>query len=237
MGDVVAERAGRPGTPSSDRAPEGRGRPEGRRLDLLLGAAIGLRALWGLAMLPLIPLLLGTHPLLLTLLSGSTVAEVVLGAQVRIGAIAWPVAVLAGLPAWVLTDWLYWAAGGRWGDRALRRLTRPGDARARERVDRAERLAHRFGPVGVVLAPFLPVPSPLLYAAAGTAGMRLRSFVPLDLLGRLLASALVVTLGYVSGRRAVDLLETLQQYAVAATVVVVALLAVLHLLRRRAARR
>lgn len=241
MGDVVAERAGRPGTPSPDRALEGHGRPGGRRVDLLLGAGIGLRALWGLAMLPLIPLLIGSHPLLLTLLSGSTVAEVALGAQVRIGAVTWPVAVLAGLPVWVLTDWLYWLAGRRWGDRALRLLvSRGGDgrgdpARAERRVERAERAAYRFGPAGVVLAPFLPVPSPLVYAAAGTAGMRLRVFLALDVLGRLASSVLVVTLGFTLGRRAVDLLDVVREYALVITLVLVAVLLLAHVVRRRLA--
>ncbi|ROR89391.1 DedA family protein [Nocardioides aurantiacus] len=210
-----------------------------RRVDGLLASAIGLRAVYGLAMLPLIPLLIASHPLLLTLLSGSTVAEVALGAQVRIGAVSWPVAVLAGVPVWVLTDWLYWLAGRRWGDRALRLLVGRGragrgdPARAERRVEKAERAAYRFGPAGVVLAPFLPVPGPLVYAAAGTAGVRLPVFVALDVLGRLASSVLVVTLGYALGRRAVELLDLVRQYALVTTLVVVAVLVLAHVVRRR----
>lgn len=210
-----------------------------RRVDGLLATAIGLRAVYGLGMLPLIPLLIATHPLLLTLLSGSTVAEVALGAQVRVGAVSWLVAVLAGVPVWALTDWFYWVAGRRWGDRALRLLVRRGGrgdpARAERRVERAERAAYRFGPAGVVLAPFLPVPSPLVYAAAGTAGVRLPVFLALDVLGRLASSALVVTLGYTLGRRAVDLLDLVREYALMATLVLVAVLVLGHVVRRRLA--
>ena len=202
--------------------------------DWLLGTAIGLRAAYGLAMLPLIPLLLASDPLLLTLLSGSTVAEVALGAQVRLGEVAWVVAVLAGLPVWVATDWLYWAAGRRWGDSALRRLSgRRGDPRAEQRVERAERLARRFGPAGVVLAPFLPLPGPLVYAAAGTAEVRLRVFLPLDLLGRALSAVLAVTLGVALGRRAVDLVDTFERYAGVAALVVVAVVGLALVVRRR----
>lgn len=203
-------------------------------MDWLLASGIGLRAAYGLAMLPLIPLLIGPHPLLLTLLSGSTVAEVVVGAEVRLGEVAWPVAVLAGVPLWVLTDWLYWASGRRWGDRALVLLTRRGDpVRAARRVARADRAIHRYGAAGVVLAKFLPVPSQLLYAAAGTAGMRLVTFVALNLLGTVLAAAIVVTLGYAFGRQAIDLVELFQRYAGATTLVVVTVLVVVLVVRRR----
>lgn len=219
-------------------APSARPAAPGRAglVDWLLGGAIGLRAAYGLAMLPLIPLLLASDPLLLTLLSGSTVAEVALGAQVRVGDVPWLVAVLVGLPVWVSTDWLYWAAGRRWGDRALRRLSgRRGDPRAEQRVERAERLAHRFGPAGVVLAPFLPLPGPLVYAAAGTADVRLRVFLPLDLLGRALSAALLVTLGYALGRRAVSLVDSFERYAGAVTLVVAVVVVVVVLVRRRRA--
>ncbi len=210
----------------------------GRRVDGLLAAAIGLRAAYGLAMLPLIPLLIVSHPVLLTLLSGSTVAEVAVGAQVRLGTVSWPVAVLAGVPVWVLTDWLYWAAGRRWGDLALRRLSRRGrgdPAKAERRVERAERAAYRFGPAGAVLAPFLPLPGPLVYAATGTAGMRLPVFLALDLLGRLLSSLLVVTLGFTVGRQAAELLELGRQYALVTTLVLVAVVVAVHVVRRRRA--
>lgn len=103
-----AQPGGGPGTPSEEGS---RGRR--RSVDWLLGSGIGLRALCGTAMLPLIPLLVATDPVLLAAVSGSAVAEVVVGARVRLGEVSWPVAVLAGVPLWVLTDWLHWAAGRR----------------------------------------------------------------------------------------------------------------------------
>ncbi len=205
-----------------------------RRLDWLLGTAIGVRALYGVAMLPLIPLLIGPAPLLLTLLSGSMVAEVVLGARARVGEISWTAAVLAGVPVWVLTDWLYWAAGRRWGDRALLAMLRRRDpAQAERRAARIERLAHRLGPTGVVVAKLMPVPGPLLYAAAGTGGMRLPVFLALNALGTLLTAGVVVTLGYTLGRGAIDVVDAFEQYAVVGTLVLVALGTVVVVVRRR----
>lgn len=206
----------------------------GRRVDWLLGGAIALRTLYGLAMLPLIPLLLGTHPVLLALLSGSTVAEIVLGAQVRVGEVGWVVAVLAGPVVWVLTDWLYWAAGRRWGDRALVRVIRRKDpAHAVERAHRAERIAHRLGPWGVPLVNFLPVPGPVVYAAAGAGGMRLGVFVLLNAAGQVAFALVMVLLGWALGRRAIEVVQTGQQYALVITLAIVAALVVAWLVRRR----
>lgn len=208
------------------------GRPE--RADWIILAGIGLRGLYGLAMLPLIPLLLGPHPLLLELLSGSSVAEVVVGAQVRIGTISWPVAILAGLPVWVLTDWIYWWAGKRWGDRSLTLLLgRGGRPQAAKRAARLEQVASRFGPAGVLLAWFLPVPSLLLYAAAGLAGMRLVTFVLLDIIGTALAVGVLVGLGWALGQRAVDVVDRFNHDALVITIAVVAVVVVAQVVRQR----
>lgn len=208
--------------------------PSSRRVDWLLAGAIVARNVYGVGMVLLIPLMLASDPLLLTLLSGSTVAEVVLGARVRVGEVSWPVAIAAGVPIWVLTDWIYWAAGRRWGDRALLRLMGRRDPRnAAQRVARAERLAHRFGPLAVAIAKFQPVPGPLVYAAAGTGGVRLPVFLGLNLLGATAYSAVMVALGHALGRRAIDLVDRVEQYAVATSVVVGVLLAVGLLVQRR----
>lgn len=204
------------------------------RVDWLLGGAIVARNVYGVAMVLLIPLMIGTQPLLLTLLSGSSVAEVVMGARVRVGETSWPVAIAVGVPVWVLTDWIYWAAGRRWGDRALVRLLgRRDPAEAQRRAARVERLAHRFGPLAVLVAKFQPLPGPLVYAAAGTGGMRLPVFLALNLLGATAYSAVMVALGHALGRRAIGLVDRVERYAVVLTLVVAVLLVVGFLSRRR----
>jgi len=204
------------------------------RADWLLVSAIGLRGAYGLGMMLLVPVLVGPHPLLLELLSGSTVSEVVVGARVRLGEIWWGWAVLAGLPVWVLTDWLYWLAGRRWGDRALTRLLQRGDPeRGHRRAAQVERVVGRLGVWGVLVAKMLPVPSQLVYAAAGTAGMRLGLFLVLNLLGTLAVVVPVVVLGYALGQRAVDVVEEFQQYAVLTAVVLAVVMALVVLVQHR----
>lgn len=208
------------------------------RSDWLVLGLIALRNAYGVATLPLLAAFVATQPLLMELLTGSSVAQVVVGARVRVGEVSWPVAVLAGLPAWVLFDWLYWWVGRRWGDRALvMLLTRGGRSDAVAQAARAERAVARLGPAAVVLAFFLPVPTVLVYAAAGTAGMRLRTFVPLNVLGRSLAVTLVVGLGYALGRRGLDIVERFDDAAFVVTVVALVLLGLVQAWRMVRARR
>lgn len=95
-------------------------------------------------------------------------------------------AVVAGVPGTMMFDWVFWWAGRRWGARALhlflgRDSSPRGLARRTARSARLERMAERFGPAATVLAYNLPLPSLLIYAAAGLSGMRLRTFLALDL--------------------------------------------------------
>lgn len=212
--------------------------PGWARVDKLLLAGIGLRTAYGIAMLPLIPALIGTRPLLLTLLSGSTVAEVALGVEVRVGDTPWWLAIAAAVPLWLASDWLYWLAGRRWGDRALELLTRRNDnRRRRQRIERTHAAMHRLGPAGVVLAKFIPVPPQLVYAVAGAGGMRLPVFLVLNLLGVTLAATVVIGLGFAVGEQAVGLIEGFQRYAALVSGVVVAGLLVWWWVRRRVVRR
>ena len=173
--------------PAAGRRP---GRRVGGRADTALGLLIGLYAAYSLALLPLVPALIGSHPLLLEIVSGSTLAEATVGAQSRLGELPLWLAVVAGLPGTMAFDWIFWWAGRRWGDRALhlflgRDPSPRGVAKREARAVRLERMAERYGPAAVVLAYYLPLPSLLIYAAAGLSGMRLRTFVALDLLGTL----------------------------------------------------
>ena len=54
-----------------------------QRADLVIVTLIGLSGVYALALLPVVPALLGPHPLLLELISGSTLAEVTVGAHGR----------------------------------------------------------------------------------------------------------------------------------------------------------
>jgi membrane-associated protein len=192
----------------------------GERADRLLMAGLALSGLYALALLPAVPALVGSHPLLLELLRGSMTSMITMGGLARTGNASLVVAVLAGVPAYMAFDWLYWWAGRRWGVRALDRFLGDSDKGERRRM-RLHRATGRFGGAAVALAPFLPVPTALLYAAAGLGGMRLRVFLLLDLLGSLLWAATLVGLGYALGQRAVDVAHAITRYSLWVTVALV----------------
>jgi membrane-associated protein len=208
------------------------GKPE--RLDVILLAAITLSGFYALAMLPLTPTLVGSHPVLLELLRGSMTGMVTMGAMSRIGDASIVVAVLAAIPGLMMFDWVFWWAGKRWGDRVFVWLTGGPGPRTDRRLARLHRLESRFGPFALVLAYFLPVPSVLIYAAVGDGGMRLRVFLALDLLGTLLWTSLLAGLGYGLGHSAVDVANTIAHYGLWATLALVVVAALWGARGRRA---
>ncbi len=196
------------------------------RADTAIALLIGVCVVYSLVMWPLVPALIGSHPLLLEIVGGSTLAEVTVGAHARLGELPLWFAVVAGVPGSMMFDWVFWWAGRRWGDPALhlflgRDPTPRGIARREGRVRWLERMAGRFGPVAVVLAYYLPVPAVLIYAAAGLSGMRLRTFLVLDVIGTLLWVGAVVGLGYAIGKPAVDVVHRIDHYSTLLTLAVV----------------
>ena len=216
-------------------APWGEG---AERADTTIALLLGLYVAYSLALWPLVPALIGSHPLLLEVISGSTLAEVTVGAHSRLGELPLWFAVAVGVPGSMMFDWVFWWAGSRWGDRALhlvlgRDPSPRGVARREARVARLERMAERFGPAAVLLAYYLPLPSLLLYVAAGLSGMRLRTFLALDAVGTLLWVGPVVGLGYVVGKPAVDVVHRVDHYSTLLTIVVVVVLVGLQARRGR----
>jgi membrane protein DedA with SNARE-associated domain len=194
------------------------GKPE--RTDVLLLAGISLSGIYALALLPLVPTLIGTHPVLLELLRGSMTAMVTMGALARVGDQSIVVAVLAAIPGLMMFDWLFWWAGRRWGRRVMD-LFLGNHPKAAKRTAQLERLTERYGWVAIVIAYFQPVPNPLIYAAAGWTRMRLSTFLLLDLMGSLLWIGLCVGLGYAIGQSAVDVAKGVSHYALYLTIVLV----------------
>jgi len=161
---------------------------------------------------PLQALLIGTHPLLLSALRGSIPALVTTGAFARVGRLALVLAVIAPVPILMITDPFYFWGGRRYGRQLLEYLER-NDPRWRRRVARGERFFKRFGVWAVVMAPVLPVPSPLFYLAAGEAGMPLIVFLLADLAGTLLYVGAIVAAGWLVGQPAVTAAQAISNYA------------------------
>lgn len=206
--------------------------------DTVVALLIGLWVAYALVLWPLVPALIGSHPLLLEIVSGSTLAEVTVGAHSRLGQLPLWVAVAAGVPGSMMFDWVFWWAGRRWGDRALhlvlgRGSSPRGVARREARIARLEQMAERFGPAAVVLAYYLPLPSVLIYVAAGLSGMRLRTFLILDVVGTVLWVGPIVGLGYAIGKPAVDVVDRVDHYSTFLTIVVVLVVIGVQVRRRR----
>ena len=206
-----------------------------QRADRIIVAGIAVAGLYGLVLLPLFPLLGSSHPALLELVRGSTASIINMGARARVGETSFVLAVLLGVPSVMMFDWLFWWAGRRWGDRVFVWLLGRDDAKAERRLARLHAYERRFGPLGVVLAPVLPLPSPLIYAAVGDGGMRLAIFLVLDLTGTVLWTGLLATLGYELGRSAVDVTDAIGRYSLWATLALVAVVIAVQAVRARPA--
>jgi membrane protein DedA with SNARE-associated domain len=208
-----------------------------QRADRIIVAGIAISGLYGLVLLPLFPLLGSSHPALLELVRGSTASIINMGARASVGQTSFALAVLLGVPSVMMFDWVFWWAGRRWGDRVFVWLLGRDDAKARRRLARLHGVERRFGALAVVLAPILPIPSPLIYAAVGDGGMRLATFLALDVAGTLLWTGLLATLGYELGQSAVDVTDAIAHYSLLATLGLVAAIIVAQVLRARMAQR
>jgi membrane protein DedA with SNARE-associated domain len=193
--------------------------------DLLLAAALLATLVLGAVMSTLTPSLLAHHVVLLEALSGGILPLVVGGAQARVHAVP-------------VLDVALWGAGRRWGPTLVDRLGRVGRRRSTARPSSAVlELARRRGVLVLSVAYYQPVPNALLYAACGAAGMGVGTFLLGDAIGTLLWEALVVSLGWAFGRRAVSTVDAVDRHAVVVTVAVVVLVMAVRAARSRAAGR
>lgn len=182
-----------------------------RRRRAICVTALALQAAYSIALVPAVPALLGRDPVLLEALQGSVAAMVAGGAFARVGHASLALALVAPLPTLLMADPLLWWAGRLWGPGVTKYLG-GRDVRGKKRADRAVALLQRYGPWALILARLLPIPSPLIYAAAGWQGMRLGRFLVLDLAGTLLWAALIVGLGYAVGHPAVHIIHQITRY-------------------------
>ena len=207
--EATAQAAGGPrGTWDDPRVPWS-GRP--RRVDILCWAGIVLSGVYYWAMLPFRAPLVGTHPVVLELLSGSTEAIITAAAFARLGHGTLLVVLLAAIPGLMKFDWLYWWAGRLWGERLITLLSGKRN-RGHKYMNRVRRWGRKFTWPAVILSPFLPIPTAIIYAVVGWAGMRLVTFLILDAIGTLLWAGMLAGLGYELGHHAVVVAQTISHY-------------------------
>jgi membrane-associated protein len=181
------------------------------RADIVCWAGIVLSGLFYWAMLPFRASLVGTHPVLLELLNGSTEAIVSAAAFARVGHGSVIVALLAAVPGLMKFDPLFWWAGRLWGERIIALLSGRRN-RGAKYMGRVQRWGRKFTWPAVVISPFLPIPNAIIYVIAGWAGMRLVTFIILDVIGTLLWAGMLVGLGYELGHHAVVVAQAISHY-------------------------
>jgi membrane-associated protein len=190
------------------------GRP--RKVDILCWAAIMLSAVYYYALLPFRAHLVGTHPVWSELLNGSTESIIAAAAFARIGHGTLIVAFIAALPGLIKFDWLYWWAGRLWGDKFILLLSGKSK-RGTKYMDRVHRWGRKFTYPAVILSPFMPLAA-VIFVLAGWSGMRLITFLLLDLVGNMLWAGLLCGLGYALGHHAVVIAEQISHYGLWVTI-------------------
>ena len=225
-GDLSAQQSSertRPADPWDDPRLPWQGRP--RRADILCWAGITLSGLYYLLLLPFRASLVGTHPVLLELLNGSTEAIVSAAAFARVGHGSVAVALFAGIFGLMKFDLIYWWAGRLWGERIILLLS--GRRKHGPRfIARVHRWGRKFTWPAVLIAPFLPIPNPIVYAVAGWAGMSAVTFLVLDLLSELAWAGMLVGLGYSLGHQAVVVAQAISRYGLWISIAIVVLVVV-----------
>jgi membrane-associated protein len=206
-----------------------RGKP--RAADIVCWLGIVLSGLFYWVLLPLRVSLLGTHPVVAELLNGSTVSIISAAAFAWAGNGTLAVVLLAAIPGLMKFDALYWWAGRLWGERFIMAL--PGSRRVARHMPRVQQAGRKFTWPAVVICSFLPVPRAIIYVIAGWAGMRLVTFLVLDLIGSLLWAGLLAGLGYTLGHHAVVAAKTISHYSWWFTIGIVALTVLLTLRSQR----
>jgi membrane-associated protein len=199
-----------------------------RAADILCWLGIVLSGLLYWVLLPLRLSLVGAHPVVAELLNGGTESIISAAAFARIGNGTLVVAVLAAIPGLMKSDALYWWAGRLWGERFI--MVLPGSRRVARHMPRVQQAGRKVTWPAVVVSFFLPIPRAIIYVVAGWAGMRLITFLILDLAGALLWAGLLSGLGYTLGHHAVVAAATISRYSWWFTIGIVAL-SVLFILR------
>jgi membrane protein DedA with SNARE-associated domain len=205
------------------------GRP--RRDDLICWYALGGMAVFYTAMWPVRPLLIGSNPVLLEFLTGSKESIIAAGAFAGVGSVPLVVVVLVAIVGMMKFDAIVWWAGTLWGKGIVRKFA----GRSRMATWFAAKV-ETLGPwvmwPAVAMAPWTPVPSSLIYAAAGWTGMRLRTFLVLDGIGSLIRASIYAGLGYAIGQPAVDVVETISANGIWVSLAIVVVMVVGQFARR-----
>jgi membrane protein DedA with SNARE-associated domain len=189
------------------------------RTDRALIAAMLAVVAIGFVLRPLQPFLIASHPVLLEFLSGDLIAIGAAAAFARIGEVPLWLVVVAGALGMIKFDWLAWWAGRQWGAGMIGLLTT--SPRVLRWAERGRDADPRVVRAAVVLAMLPGVPTAVVFALAGWAGLRMSTFLLLDAVGALAMTGLVAGLGYGLGQHAVDVVLLVDRYASAVSLTLI----------------
>ena len=194
------------------------------RTDKFLLFAIFAVPAFYLGMMPFRPFLIANQPILLEFLTGAKTAIVGAAAYARVGEFPLWLVLVAGFVGMTKFDWLFWLAGRRWGDGILNIFT--STDRQRRQVEKFRRMPPWLLFLLVVISRVPGIPGTLVWLVAGWSGMRLRVFLIADFLACLILTVGVALLGYSLGQAAVDVIQTIDRYALWISLGLVVLIAV-----------
>lgn len=165
-------------------------------------AASGLRYLVPILALPLVPVLTPDDVGLLTLLRPGKEILLLAGGLTRTrGTPGVLVAFLAYLPLMVGGVWAFYGLGRAYADDL-----RTGDGPAwlsravpPDRMEAAQRMLARRGPVIAIIGRIAALPPTIVAAAAGVSDVRTRSFLLADLVGAVVSFVLLFSIGLALG--------------------------------------
>lgn len=193
------------------------GQPRAR--DLLCFVAVAVSVIYGVAMIPITPELIASHPLLLELLSGSSSSIVAAGSFSAAGnKLALLQVIAAPLPGMLRFNWLTWWAGRLWGQRVAERLGRRSP-RAAAIAANVHRRGARLAKSAVLLAALVPGSGVPVYVAAGWVGLPLLTFLIFNAIGCAGWTAMLAICGYLLGSRGIALAYLVSRYGLASAAV------------------
>jgi membrane protein DedA with SNARE-associated domain len=188
--------------------------------DILCIGGIALTIIRAWVSLLFVGKLIGTHPVWLELIRGSSSSMITAGAFASVGRASLALAIIAGTFGLGFLDVFYWWGGRRFGNRLLAFYTQR-NPRYEKWVVRSEKFLGRWGGLALVVQYFQPIPNVLIYIGTGASGLPLWMWFLCNTLGCLLWVGLMVGLGYAIGQPAVDIAKTISHYSLYTTIALV----------------
>ena len=100
-------------------------------------------------------------------------------------------------------------------------------------MGRVQRWGRKFTWPAVLVAPFLPIPTAIIYVVVGWAGMRLVTFLILDVIGSLGWAGRLAGLGYALGHHAVVVAQSISHYGLWISIALIVIIVVFQVRSQR----